>query len=177
MQYLNRDELKRLLKAIPDSRDRLMVLVAFWHGLRASEVINLRGKDIRNGHVYVKRKKGSRKTNQIYQSDSDAMLNEKELLTKLEQLVKDDELLFPMSRFQFYRLMRKAAVKAGMGEPGKWVRPHILKHSMGQQLANKGVHVRNIQRWLGHASLNNTAIYIEVSDETAGQAVAEAMGS
>jgi len=127
--------------------------------------------------VYVKRLKRSRKTRQIYQSDSDPLLDEKTLLTKLEPTVKDDDRLFPITRFQFYYIMRCAAKRAGMAEPGKWVRPHILKHSIGQQLANKGVHIRNIQRWLGHANLNNTAIYIEVNDETAGQAVAEAMAS
>lgn len=177
MEYLNREELKRLLLAIPDDRERLMVLVSFWHGLRASEAINLRGKDIRNGHVYVKRLKRSKKTNQIYQSDLDPVLDERSFLTNLEPTVKDDDLLFPVDRFRFYYVMRCAAKATGMAGPGKWVRPHILKHSIGQQLANKGLHIRNIQRWLGHANLNNTAVYIEVSDETAGQAVAEAMAS
>lgn len=177
MQYLNREELKRLIEAMPEAqyRNRLMVLVAFWHGLRASEVCGLKGKDIRNGYVFVKRLKGSNKTNQVYRYDKDPLLNELVLLAKLEPFVKDNELVFPMTRFGFYKLIRRAAVKAGMGEPGKWVRPHILKHSIIKQSINAGMKLPHVQRMAGHKSLASTGVYSEVDDVEADQELAEAM--
>jgi integrase len=62
MQHLTMDEIKRLVEAIPNARQKLMILVGFEHGLRVSELINLTKEDIRDGYVSVQRLKGSLKT-------------------------------------------------------------------------------------------------------------------
>lgn len=175
MQYLNEPELKRLLEAIPNPRNRLMVLVAFWHGLRASEVTQLRGRDIRSGHIYVERLKGSLTTTQIYQHHVDPLLDERRYLTAIEPTIKDNQLVFPMTRFGLYKLMRRAAVKAGLGARYKKVRPHILKHSIIKQSLNGGANIHYVKRWAGHKNLASTAHYINVDDQEAGLAIGQAM--
>lgn len=174
MQYLNEPELKRILLAIPDPRLRLMVLVTFWHGLRASETINLKGRDIQGGYVYVKRLKGSNKTTQAFQTHEDPLLDEATGLTRLARTVRDNEKVFPgKSRFGFYKLMRRAGKRAGFAYSKK-VRPHILKHSIAMQTIHEAG-IENLQAWLGHKSLSSTGKYLHVTDDEAGAAIGKAI--
>ena len=64
MQAFSNDELLALLGAArrASERDWLMILVAYWHGLRASEVTKIQRHDIADGHLTVRRLKGSLKT-------------------------------------------------------------------------------------------------------------------
>ena len=64
MKHLTRDELRALLTVAKahSERDHLMILTGFWHGLRCSEIVKMRGTQIRDGHLTVQRLKGSLKT-------------------------------------------------------------------------------------------------------------------
>ncbi|MGE0407457.1 MAG: tyrosine-type recombinase/integrase, partial [Candidatus Korobacteraceae bacterium] len=74
MQHLTRDELHSLLHhaRAESERDWLMILVAFWHGLRASEVTKLERSQIADGFLTVQRLKGSLKTTQPLVSHEDS---------------------------------------------------------------------------------------------------------
>jgi len=174
VQHFTREELKSLLQAIPDDMNRLMVLVSFWHGLRASETVGLTGANIRDGYVHVKRLKGSLETHQPFVSHPDPLLNEKDKLDELAKKVALDQRLFPMSRFQFYRIVNKAGKKAGL--PIHKCHPHTLKHSIAMQTI-KNAGIENVRQWLGHRSISSSGEYLRVDDETAAKAIAAAAGS
>jgi integrase len=59
--YLTEDEVERLMKTAPTPRDRAMILVGYTHGLRVSELVNLRWNQINfdTGRIAIKRLKGS----------------------------------------------------------------------------------------------------------------------
>jgi integrase len=172
MHHLDRAQLKALLAAVPDQRQRLMLVVAFNHGLRVSEVIALTGASIRDGHVKVQRLKGSLKTVQPYVHHEDPELDEAAALAALAATVAPRERLFPMTRFGVYKLIQRAGARAGL--PAHLCHPHILKHSIAMAVIS-GAGIENTRQWLGHRSIASTGEYLRTTDAAAAVAVAEAM--
>lgn len=173
MRHLEITELKALLAQVKNPRKRLMFLVGFCHGLRVSEVLSLRGSDIRDGYVSVKRLKGSLHTIQPYVRHPDPLLDEHGPLLELSRMVQPDEVLFPMTRSGAWRLMQRAGILAGV--PKHKLHPHALKHSIA--LASiKSAGIENVRQYLGHKSLSSTGAYLRVTDEAASSAVMGAIG-
>lgn len=172
MNHLTASEIKSLLREIPDTRQRLMLRVAFLHGLRVSEVTSLTRESIRDGYVAVQRLKGSLKTIQPYVAHADPELGEAEGLTALYDSTSPGETLFPMTRDGVLKLMKRAGARAGL--PTHKCHPHILKHSCAMSIIGSGI--ENTKQYLGHKSLNSTGAYLRVSDEMASKAAAKSFG-
>src|SRR5262250_159951 len=77
MEHLTTDELMKLLAVArqKSERDWLLILVSFWHGLRASEATALRVCDVRDGYITIARLKGSLRTVQLLIEHKDDLLN------------------------------------------------------------------------------------------------------
>ena len=163
--YLTRDEVASLLRAAKKSprhgaRNHAMILIAYRHGLRASEVINLRLSDVdlRTGTIYCRRAKGSRSSLHPLKPDEVAAL-EKVLGDRTRQAT---DFVFPsersekMSRSAFWRIVSYAGDRAGL--PVK-AYAHQLRHACGYYLANRGCDLRLIQDYLGHKQIQNTVRY------------------
>jgi integrase len=174
MQNLTLDEIKKLVTEIPKERNRLMVLVGLFHGLRVSELINLKKEDIKDGYVSVQRLKGSLKTIQPYVRHPDPLLNEAEGLTKLFGTLKHKERLFPMTRDGVAKLIQRAGARAGL--PGHKLHPHILKHSCAM-LTIRSAGIQYVRQYLGHKSIKSTGEYLKVNDEEASAAIAMSFGT
>ena len=174
MQHLTMDEIKRLVEAIPNARQKLMILVGFEHGLRVSELINLTREDIRDGYVSVQRLKGSLKTIQPYVRHPDPVLSEAEGLTKLFGTLKYRERLFPMTRDGVAKLIQRAGARAGL--PRHKLHPHVLKHSCAM-LTIKRAGIEHLRQYLGHKSIKSTGAYLRVNDEEASAAIAMSFGT
>lgn len=164
MKYLSKDELKALLSAIPQPRHKLMVLVGFWHGTRVSELISLRGRNIKDGYLTVQRLKGSKKTIQPFVYNSDPELSEYEPLMALASQVTPDEILFPITRFGVLKLMKRAGKRAGL--PQHKMHPHVLKHSIAMVMIKKKP-IKEVQVYLGHVEGKNTMRYLDATEEEA----------
>ena len=149
-----------------------MILVGFWHGLRATEVTTLTADNIRDGFVTVQRLKGSLKTTQPLIEHEDPLLNEKAALEKAASEAQPGARLFAVSRVQFFRLMRKHAAAAGI--PQHKAHPHVLKHSIAMQTI-RGAGIENVRAYLGHKSISSTGEYLKVDDDAASAAVASAL--
>jgi len=176
LHALTKDELHRLLTAARAYRERdwLMILVGFWHGLRASEVTALTAENISDGYLTVARLKGSMKTIQPLIEHADPLLDERRALIDYAQKSNPGDPIFNISRMQFWRVVQKHAKAAGI--PAHKRHPHILKHSIAMQtIANAGV--ENVRQHLGHKSLSSTGAYLRVSDEEASAAVTRALKS
>lgn len=169
MRYLTKDELTNVLRVAKNDspRNHAMLLVAYWHGMRASEVINLRGTDIRDGEIVVRRLKGSLKSTHPLISHEDPLYDEKTILERMAG--ETPGILFPIHRTTFWRFFQGYQAAAGIKQ-GQ-AHPHILKHSIAMHSRKAGIEM--VQTYLGHKNINNTRIYWTISDEEAATAVAK----
>lgn len=174
MQYLTKDELIAILTKAREhsTRNWLMILVAFSHGLRASEIINLIPENFADGYITVKRLKHSNQTvQQLVSSDVD-VLNEKKYLS--EYLTGITGKLFPISRVMFWKIVQRHGEEAGI--PKHKRHPHAFKHTCAKLALKGDMKIDELKQYLGHKSLNSTGKYLESDDEQASQAFAKAMG-
>jgi site-specific recombinase XerD len=172
-QYLNKDELTRLLTVARNLNQQhwLMMVTAFLHGLRATEVMSLKGTDITHGYITVKRLKGSLETCQPLVESDNPLFNEKPYLEALAKEVKNDR-LFPWTRNWFWMLVQKYGRLAYI-HPSK-CHPHIFKHSIAHATI-KEAGIEHVRQRLGHASISSTGEYLTVTDDEAAHATKKAL--
>ena len=171
---LTPDELRNLLTAAKEAstRDWLMWLIGFWHGLRVSELIALTPKNFQDGHITVQRLKGSLKTRQELVKDADPLLDEATAIARYLRQLRSDQKLFPIGRLQALRLMKRYGTAAGI-ESVK-LTTKALKHSCGRFFAPK-IGLEFTRQRLGHVDIRNTQVYGWVTDEETDQAVKRAI--
>lgn len=173
---LERNELFAVLNEArkTSERDFLMLLVAYLHGLRASEVVALTADNFRDGFLTVARLKGSLRTTQPLVEHKNPLLNEKALLFEFLKTARLGARLFPITRQHFWWLFRRYAERANV--PAHKRHPHVLKHTLALDVIDSaGVH--NARQYLGHKSLSSTGEYLRVSDEQASAAIRSALES
>jgi integrase len=158
MEYLNRDELIRLFKVARQHNPlhHVALLVGLLHGLRVSETLAIRGRDICDGRVSVKRLKKSRPTLHALRIDSDRLFDESPLLELAK--AKPETELFPWSRQYMDVLLKRYAALAGI-HPAKR-HYHVLKHSICVLLWQETHDLNAIQDHVGHRSSSSTLIYL-----------------
>src|SRR5712692_6726206 len=170
MVYLTPDELLAVLKAAKarSARDWAMALLAYRHGLRASEVCGLRiaDVDLKAGSLSIRRLKGSLHTVQpLYQHRGQPLLDETAALRAwLRKRPADgSDYLFTsqkggkLGRTQVFRLFQTVAKIAGL--PVEKRHPHVLKHSLASHLVAGYVNLALVRQALGHRSINSTMQY------------------
>ena len=163
--HLTEKEVERLLKVAKQGRygqrDHLMVLMAFRHGLRVSELCDLQWTDIefRRGTVHVRRLRGSKDSTHYLEADESRPLRALHNASE-SPYVFTSERGGPMSAAGFRKQLARWGVKAKLRFP---VNPHMLRHACGYALANKGMDTRSLQAYLGHASITHTVRYTEMS--------------
>ena len=181
LRFLTQGELKALLDKAKkhDLRDYAMILLAYRHGLRASEVCNitLENIDLDAGNIRCERGKGSISN---WQSLADDEV--KTLRAWLRKRPKSDsKFVFlsregsPVSRSQFFRSFKAIAHSIGLSD--EKCHPHILKHSLGTHLANAGVAPQVIQQRLGHRNIQNTMVYLTISNGFVDRAFGAALAN
>jgi integrase len=163
---LTEREVERLIEAVKDNRhghrDATMVLIAFRHGLRAAELIDLRWEqvDLENALLHVRRLKNG--------SPASHPLTGRELraLRRLQREQSKSPFVFisergtPFTKRGFQAMVERAGEAAGFEMK---VHPHMLRHACGFKLANEGVDTRTIQAYLGHKSIQHTVRYTELA--------------
>ena len=190
MQALSQTEILLVLKlaASESKRNHAMILLAYKHGLRASEVCALKTTDIdlKNGTITVRRLKGSLKSSQdLLDLPGQPLISEKRVLKAWleERATYSDrsDFLFlsqkggAMDRSAFFRVFQAIAERAGLSVDKR--HPHCLKHSLGYFLVEQGVSLPSIQQTLGHKSLASTGVYLKVTDTKANRDTARAFAN
>lgn len=186
MQHLEPTEVLSVLRVAKGKgpREWAMIMVAYKHGLRASEVCNLKldDLDLTNGHIVVERLKGSLRTTQtVTEHRGEPLLNEPRALREWLRQRRDDgsEFLFTsqkggrLDRSQFFRLFRAIACEAGLAAQKR--HPHALKHSLASHLVGANVNLALVKQQLGHKSIGSTMRYVTISDNQASQATTRAL--
>ena len=138
-----------------------MVLIAFKHGLRAAELIDLRWDqvDLDNALLHVRRLKNG--------SPASHPLTGRELraLRRLQREQSKSPFVFisergtPFTKRGFQAMVERAGEAAGFEMK---VHPHMLRHACGFALANKGHDTRSLQAYLGHKNIQHTVRYTEL---------------
>jgi integrase len=177
MEHFTREQTVQLLTAARCCRERdwVLLLVTFWHGLRASEAVALNPENFADGYLTVQRLKGSLKTVQPLIEHELEILDERQAIQKclashLRAYGKGGRRrrLFPITRIQFWRLVRRYGGLAGL--PRHLCHPHALKHSIAMQ-SIAGAGIENVRQYLGHKSISSTGAYLRVGDDAASRAV------
>jgi integrase len=160
-EHLTELEVEKLIKAARDNRhgvrDATMILIAFRHGLRVSELCSLQWSDVEfeTATLHVRRAKGGDSATHPLLGDETRALRALKREAR-SPFVFVSERGAPFTTAGFASLVERAGTKA---EIGFKVHPHMLRHSTGYALANKGTDTRTLQAYLGHRSIQSTVRY------------------
>jgi type 1 fimbriae regulatory protein FimB len=164
--YLTETEVAALLEAAKagrhGARNHLLVLMMYRHGLRVSEATDLRRDeiDLDRSRLWVRRLKNGLSVEQPISGDELRAIR-RYLATRADALpwLFLSERAHPLTRQAVNDLLAVAAKAAGLAP----VHPHMLRHSCGFHLANRGFDLRLIQDYPGHRDPKHTAHYTRVA--------------
>jgi integrase/recombinase XerD len=174
-RYLSLEEVERLLKA-PDEtspeglRDRAMLELLYATGLRVSELVSLRARDLHFEAGYLICRGKGRKERVVPYGRSAKRWIER-YLSEGRPLLRPEPGeggLFlsrrgrPMTRQRFFQLLRGYGRLAGIERS---LSPHVVRHSFATHLLERGADLRSLQLMLGHSNIGTTSIYTHVSGE------------
>jgi integrase len=165
-EHLTPSEVEKLIEAGKTNRhghrDATMLLVAYRHGLRASELCELEWSqiDFNSATLNVRRAKNGKPATHPIRGDEMRALRKLQREAAKSPFVFVNERGTPFSPDGFNWLVKRTGQKAGM--PFQ-VHAHMLRHSAGYKLAGDGHDTRAIQDYLGHRSISNTVRYTELS--------------
>ncbi|WP_137045865.1 tyrosine-type recombinase/integrase [Pseudolabrys sp. FHR47] len=166
-EHLTEAEVEMLMEAAKDNRwgtrDATMMLLAYRHGLRAAELVDLRWDqvDLPTATLHVRRvKHGTPSTHPIMGDELRALRRLKREQNPKSPFMFISERGAPFSTAGFARMVERAGQEAGL--PFK-AHPHMLRHACGYALANKGHDTRALQAYLGHKNIQHTVRYTEMS--------------
>jgi integrase len=139
-----------------------MLLLAFRHGLRAAELVDLRWDqvDFETGVLRVRRAKaGTLATHPLTRRELRALRRlQRETVPSTHLFMSERKA--PISVDGFQKVVERLSVRAKLGFP---VHSHMLRHACGFKLANDGTDTRTIQAYLGHKDIRHTVRYTELS--------------
>jgi integrase/recombinase XerD len=163
---LTKEEVKHLFKAITNPQHKLLLQLYYSSGLRLSEALTLRVKDLdfQEHVIWIRSGKGGKDRMSILSQSLSKQLEEhcsKSGKTK-DSFVFVNKYGDPFHPRFVQKIIEKAKEKANIQ---KDAHIHTLRHSFATHLLEDGVDIRKIQELLGHADLSTTQIYTKVSNE------------
>ena len=166
-EYLTEAEVQSLLAAVKRNRyghrDATMIFVAYRHGLRVSELVDLRWDqiDFATATLHVRRvKQGTPSTHPVLGDELRALRRLQREQKPRSSFVFTSERGAPFGTAGFARMIERAGGEAKLGFKAH---PHMLRHACGYALANKGHDTRALQAYLGHKSIQHKVRYTELS--------------
>jgi integrase/recombinase XerD len=151
-------------------RDKAILEFLYATGVRISELVNTKRKDILP-EVELVRVIGKRQKERVTPIGKQALRSIEEYLEnsrpKLAKETSEDFLFLnargrPFSRMGLWKILRKYVNMAGIK---KKVSPHSIRHSFATHLLEGGADLRAVQEMLGHADISTTQIYTHLDRE------------
>jgi integrase len=168
-RYLTAREVEKLIEAARKHgryghRDATMILIAYRHGLRASEVCDLQWHQVElsAGRLHVRRSKRGTPSVHPVQGDEIRALRRLQREQEASPHLFSSERGGPMTAKSFGTLFTRLGERARMPFP---IFPHMLRHACGYALANAGHDTRALQAWLGHKNIQHTVRYTELAPD------------
>ena len=166
-RYLTEREVEQLMDTARKvsrrgHRDATMILVAYRHGLRASEVCGVEWHQVEldQGRLHVRRAKRGTPSVHPIRGDEIRALRRLRREYPTEAYVFVSERGGPISPMGFHHLIQRLGKAA---ELPFVAHPHMLRHACGFKLANDGHDTRALQHYLGHKNIQHTVRYTELS--------------
>lgn len=164
-ESLSEEELEMIRNACESARDKAIIEVLYSTGCRVTEFTDIKIKDVDldNGEILVLGKGG--KYRRVY-------LNVKAKLAIVEYLkTRNDTLPYlfisrqkkQMSKNAIEHIVKNIGVKSGIE---RRIYPHLFRHTTATIGIQRGMNVVDVQKILGHKSLDTTMIYAHVADST-----------
>ena len=170
-EYLEKPEIDALIAAAPHPRARLLILLQWRAGLRVSEALAVEPRDVTLGverpTLRVRRGKGNRaRVVPVHPELETALAMYLDLMPRAH-----DGPIIGAARQNAWRWVKQALTvceKAGQIAPGRRIGTHTLRHSYARHLLTNGVPINYLSRWLGHANLGTTLIYLDLLPDPSG---------
>ena len=157
MKHLSHAQIADLLNAAETDRDRLLLTLAYEHGLRVSEALALTPSRVQNDYLCTRPGKHGKLTVQRLNQPT-AML-----WARVCSSLASDTRIFPFTRQWASQLFHRAAHAAHIVlAPRQGI--HTLRHSIAHHLLDSGAPLPVVQRKLGHVSLSSTSHYLVADD-------------
>ena len=171
--YITEDEVRILLAGVDNVRDKAIMAVLCFLGLRREELVNLTVFDVQGPSLRIFGKGGVERDipiSKAARSYLDQLFRWKE--ERGESLESTAPLFVsrkknPLSESQLYNVVRKWTYEL----LDKELYPHALRHTFASMLVAKNVNLATIQRLMGHASITMTEVYLHISNELKVEAV------
>jgi len=160
---LSREEIKNIIDSISNPKHKLIISLAYGAGLRISEIISLKVKDINVEELTIHLKNAKGKKDRI------TIFPEK-IKTCLQNLIagkNPNNYLFESERGgnlterTAQKVFKNALRKAGIKKDATF---HSLRHSFATHLLENGVDIRYVQKLLGHRNIRTTQVYTQVTN-------------
>lgn len=155
---LTPDEVRGMIAKAKTEKSRFIIRILYSSGMRVSEVVRLKGKDVdsKEGVAWVRGGKGGKDR---------MVVIARELLPDLSRRLDEPFIVAgrkgkQLSERTVQGIVSTTARRAGIR---KRVSPHTLRHSFATHLLEAGTDIRIIQELLGHSNLQTTQIYTHVS--------------
>jgi type 1 fimbriae regulatory protein FimB/type 1 fimbriae regulatory protein FimE len=166
-EYLTDAEVTALMKTAAHvgrhgMRDAALILIAYRHGLRVSELGSLRWDqvDLQQGLLHVVRRKNGIPSVHPLRGPELRSLRRLQRDNPQTAYVFVSERKAPLTVDAIRKIVSRAGREAGIAFQ---VHPHMLRHATGYKLANDGQDTRAIQQYLGHRNIQNTTRYTELA--------------
>jgi len=149
-RYISAEAVLEIIDAGENEDERMFVETLFQLGCRIAELMSIEDVNITPAGVHVITKGGNEYLK----------LTTREFNKKLQAYAeKKNGKLFPKPYTYFDKLLKRLAEKAGHSK----VSCHMLRHGRAVDLLRKGMELTDVQQFLGHASIQTTAIYLQVT--------------
>ena len=169
-EYLEASEVQAILYAAPNPRAKLLILLQWRAGLRVSEALALEPADLSldtdRPTLRVRSGKGGKARVVPVHPELQAAL-----IAVLNYAEVGRGRIINASRSTAWRWVKQAAFRAevyGGLPPGRRVGTHTFRHSYARHLLMHGTPINHLSRWLGHASITPTLVYLELVPDPAG---------
>jgi site-specific recombinase XerD len=164
---LSQDEVTRLIEAAPNRMHRMLLMLLYATGMRRTEATLLKVSDIDSQRmvIHIQRGKGMRDrdvplTPKLLEALRDYWRWKKPRVYLFPSKVSDPGVERPISDKTVWNVCRAAADRAGIH---KKLGPHTLRHCFATHLLEAGADLRTIQLLMGHERLEDTTIYLHLS--------------
>lgn len=165
-KYLNWAEREAFFQAVQtcsDKAEKAFCLTLFYTGCRISEALECSGERVDFSEQAIVYRTLKRRDQNHFR----AIPIPDNLLQLLDDLVIANDMfaatIWPFSRTTGYRLVKKYMDMAGV--VGTKACPKGLRHSYAVACISRNVPITTVQRWMGHARLETTAVYLELIGE------------
>lgn len=160
---LSRQEIKKIVNSIQNPKHKLLIALSYGSGLRVSETINLKVKDINIKEliIHLKHTKGKRDRITIFPEKLKTEIRNLTAGKSKESIVFESERGGKLTTRTAQKIFAKSLKKVNIKKQATF---HSLRHSFATHLLENGVDTRYVQELLGHQNIRTTQIYTKVTN-------------